>query len=77
MTTPRHPDLAAVEALGWAVAETTDERGRPYWRATWREYTRGGHSPAKMRACVEFCLDAVRAREAERGRVQLSFEVEV
>ena len=77
MTTPRHPDIAAVEALGWLVAEETDARGRTCWRAYWREYRRAGYSPAQLRDCVESTLAAVHQREAERGRVQLSFEVEV
>ena len=74
MTTP-DPDLAAVAALGWLVSEEQDTRGRPYWRAYWRQYTRGGSTPARLRDCVERTIDAVRQREAEQGRAQLSFEV--
>jgi hypothetical protein len=61
-----NPDIAAIEALGWSVEATTDLRGHPYWRATWREYTRGGYSPAKMRDCVESTLEAIEAREQRR-----------
>ena len=69
-----NPDLAAVAALNWLVAEETDERGRVVWRAYWRHYRRGGYSPAQLRDCVEFCHDAVMRREMEHGRelVQLA-----
>jgi hypothetical protein len=75
--TTLHPDLAAVMALGWLVAEEQDARGRTYYRAYWMSYTRGGSTPAALRDCVESTLAAVHQREAEAGRVQLRFEVEV
>jgi hypothetical protein len=70
-----NPDIAAVSALGWLVSEETDARGRPYYRAYWRNYVRGGSTPARLKDCVEATLAAVQQREAEADRAQLSFEV--